>query len=325
MQPEGPDDGPPAHWLARVSRNRPPTHWLEHVHEQAPRLRFQHYRATSGPPAPMVRRTRLRMIPGEHVPRATDATSVQTAAAPGARNTAPRPAAMPRRASRKGVSTQALPTTRLPATRREVPTAVEPLETDNAPDPGSLAAAASLSAAAQSTPIGLGGRSSQQTTGTSSGRIKIHLPETGPTDAARLRGWLAQVWLFLSGRNLLTVLRRGRSSTPARRSDLAPEGPELPFTVPAAEGTPVPERAGLAAARWALLPGEPLRTEVPDKPADAWGASDPSPWPDLPPTLYGPGEVVPEDGDQGADLRAMRRRQRLDDEQRGLLWTGSIY
>ena len=288
---------PPAEWLAAVERREPPAQWLEYVRQRVSEVRFQHYRAASAPPSPAVRR-----VPAWDAPPTQRSRPVAQ----------PRPAAAPRDAP----PARQAPSRGSPrrAVRQEGALAEQSASQPEAePDAQSWAAAESVFAAAPSPPAHWPDPTYSEAAEGGPGQASVHSAESKPSAAVR---FLARAKLFLSGR-VGSAPDDESPDAPVRLPDSAPHSMQWPPPEPFAEEASV-------LGPWPSLPDEAAPQAQPgDSSVDRLAPVDP--WPSLPHIPYGAGEGSPDGDEPDVDLRALRRRQRLDDEQRGVLWNGSIY
>ena len=320
-EPEPPGSTPPGselpgQWLAAVERREPPAQWLELVRQRAPEVRFQHYRAASAPPSPALRSgpaTAPRVAPaGDHAPAPPDpARAVVLGVAPAglaALAGAPSPGASQREGTLAGRSGS---------------------QPEDEPDAQSGAAAESVFVAAPSPPPQWQAPTYSEAAGVEPGQLPDHLAESQPGAVAR---FLSRARLFLSGQ--ATSAPDGESPAgPGWPRDRVPHSGPWPTPEPPGEDASVTTQAEPVSSPWPALPGEAMPGRAASTSAPWAGPGAPSvdrlfpvdAWPSLPRTPYGAGEGTPAADEPEVDERALRRRQRLDDEQRGVLWNGSIY
>lgn len=321
-EPEPPGSDPPAEWLAAVEQREPPVQWLEHVHRRQPQVRFQHYRAASAPPSPAVRRLPARdRTPAGRRPQPVAAPRPATAAprvAPAGRQT-PAPPAPSVKAAGQSASSGA---PRRAARRGGALVEQSISWPEGEPDAQSGAAAEAVSVAAPRPPAERRAPTFPEGAGREPGRLPSPSAESKRSAPARL---LARARRLLSGR-AASAPDRESPRVPAWLPESAPHSMQWPPPEPFVEEAPV-------LGPWPSLPDEAVRGRAasasvpraePEAPSVV-GLAPFDPWPSLPHIPYGVGEGSPAADEPDADQRALRRRQRLDDEQRGVLWNGSIY
>ncbi len=286
-EPETPENGPPADWLLRVERPAPAT-WLDYVHERAPGVIFRRYQFSGTLPVPD-----LRTRPSAGAGRKRGHRRVPDVAAS-------------RRSSRTSMATG---------------------RSDAASEPeqaAGLAVSGAMVAGSGSPPcLPAGQKTWESWRWCASALLRRFIRAPGQS----LRS--ARHWDATEGVPLVPVQDSGmqaweRLPHPPKEqqtTDVRPQRREK-----ASLGPVLGQERADRLHRWpaqASMAGEPQLTTGGGAEAPAGSVADP--WPAL---MRLPEEAEEtQAGAQDLDpiLRSSRRRKRLDAEQRGQLWNGSIY
>lgn len=325
---------PPADWLARVRRDQPPAHWLAYVQSRAPDLSFPRYYAPAGPlPSPRAEDEPLTSGGGFPAPDGSLSRSAgeprvfghplteMPPASAGERPPTRRSPETGHEPARDALSTRHS-TAEAPSRRRQY--LWSPLKWVRSVVKPRMAARRVLKLAGQTGPQetppepGRPGQASPP-----GGRPREHAPEhispvpravkTAPSrPSADVDRWPA-----------LPGDAGPREKDGAAAQPSAPLGPPVHGAAGAVPGERAPDAASSPQAR--KRPDRiPQRTEATVRP-DPLADLTVHRWPDLPEErdwTADPGHGIESVENE---MRAWRRRRRLDDEQKGRLWNESLY